>query len=1045
MDILIRSTRNLRRHGLIWTWPVLLLLVSLPFFQNCVIEDVVDKDKLTLVLNDSLAVEQNHYDIIKIDIYESDGKTVYKEKIWSDTLKAAMKGMITITGLGENRPEVMVIKITAEYKGKVKLVYTIVKGGKENGVATLVFRDSPSPLDSPSIQKPTRVATGIRIEPSELTITLGDPSPKLKSFITPDSAPQGVTWASSDDAKGEVDSTGVFTPKLAGAITVTATAKVDDSIKTQITITIKTKPVINPDTTPVITPKPPLDSIPDSIPKVDSIPPKPKSLTIVNTLPISLDEDALPYRVNVQVNPDGAQAGLIWHSLNLDLFSCDSGLIRPLKPGSGKLRIRSQADTTVQVIIDVIILKHVRIESFAITPKTTLVYVGGVKIPLVVQLKSSDTASKFQCFSQYPDIARLDSGSLISGKSAGKTTITCSVFQFPEIQDSCLVTVKRDIPKINAGSDQNLKFGDTAKFAVRVTQEYGGIAELTWDLNADGKWDASSKDSSANLKYLFPVAGTYYPQFRVTDTEGNKDSVTVRVIVGSKAPFVEITSPGQDTLIADTSFLVVYKVDGVQKSSISKLKEGKNWIVITETNSGGIGKDSVNIQVDRTPPRVKITSPAVNFWTRNNAVTVAWSVDDTLQALENSENLAGRQGAVFIRRKKSDLVGNIGKDSVQIFRDTIGPIQTLNGSDSVRMNQGTTFTDPGSKCLDDGNRNISSRVLISGTLNTTTPGIYALTYKCSDEAGNAATDLTRKVQVFPVDNLPPATVLPVAPTTGDLPCSSAGPESDTPTGLPDIDGYVSVFNGTDFKGWWHDCQSSYSSTDPANGAIFRVDPSIKAIYSTQRGTNTGGLLMSNKKYLNYEIIFDIWPDFGNDAGFFNRSTVAGTAFETNLSYFAGSSFGGDWGAVGFTSRDFRPWVYQSETVISIPGNSSGEMSNWTTITSKQNPTAYGCAVSGCLQADYLRLFDADGWNQVRVQFYGGTAANPLIHMNSFFRKTGSTTWVPILSDTTMNQIVAPNYIGLLVHGGGRFKGPNGNWYRRIKMKELDDFGNPAAP
>ena len=290
-----------------------------------------------------------------------------------------------------------------------------------------------------------------------------------------------------------------------------------------------------------------------------------------------------------------------------------------------------------------------------------------------------------------------------------------------------------------------------------------------------------------------------------------------------------------------------------------------------------------------------------------------------------------------------------------------------------------------------------------------------------------------------------------APTTGDAPCveeANVNPNDTVATGGVDADGYFSMFDGT-LKGWFQSCKTGHSEGSNV-GAIFRIGQSEgkPAIYSNQRGTTTGGLLMTNKKFTNYEFVFQMWPDYGNDGGFFNRTPINGRCFQTVLDYIAGASVGGTWGEGGFTGRDFRPFSFNgNEQTISIPGNPNGEMSNWTTITSKLNPTSFGCPATGCTQAEWRTMWDFDNWNDFKLQFYGGSAnGTGNIHMKTWFKKTTSTVWVPIIQDTTLAQVVPPGFIGLQVHGGGRFGGtpgaPKGTWYRAIRWKPLDDKGIP---
>ena len=84
--------------------------------------------------------------------------------------------------------------------------------------------------------------------------------------------------------------------------------------------------------------------------------------------------------------------------------------------------------------------------------------------------------------------------------------------------------------------------------------------------------------------------------------------------------------------------------------------------------------------------------------------------------------------------------------------DTIKPVITLNGGASISLSQGDSFTDPGATATDNKDGNISNRIQVTGSVNTSSPGTYELRYNVSDAAGNAADTLTRTVQVIAVSN-----------------------------------------------------------------------------------------------------------------------------------------------------------------------------------------------------------------------------------------------------------------------------------------------------
>src|SRR5690606_17476039 len=80
--------------------------------------------------------------------------------------------------------------------------------------------------------------------------------------------------------------------------------------------------------------------------------------------------------------------------------------------------------------------------------------------------------------------------------------------------------------------------------------------------------------------------------------------------------------------------------------------------------------------------------------------------------------------------------------------DTTPPVITLLGDAEMTVEQGDPFTDPGVTASDDRDGDLTDDVVVSGdTVDTNTLGTYVITYDVSDAAGNAATQVTRTVNV----------------------------------------------------------------------------------------------------------------------------------------------------------------------------------------------------------------------------------------------------------------------------------------------------------
>ena len=78
--------------------------------------------------------------------------------------------------------------------------------------------------------------------------------------------------------------------------------------------------------------------------------------------------------------------------------------------------------------------------------------------------------------------------------------------------------------------------------------------------------------------------------------------------------------------------------------------------------------------------------------------------------------------------------------------DTSKPVIKLKGSDTITINQNTKFTDPGFIAYDDVDGELTSEVIVTGTVNITKPGSYTIYYNVKDSSNNS-TQVTRTVIV----------------------------------------------------------------------------------------------------------------------------------------------------------------------------------------------------------------------------------------------------------------------------------------------------------
>lgn len=97
-----------------------------------------------------------------------------------------------------------------------------------------------------------------------------------------------------------------------------------------------------------------------------------------------------------------------------------------------------------------------------------------------------------------------------------------------------------------------------------------------------------------------------------------------------------------------------------------------------------------------------------------------------------------------------DTLGNTASLPLVVNIDRTAPVISLKGSSSLTLAQGTSFVDPGTEITD--KLGIAGPVIVTGTVDTLTPGTYTLRYNARDLAGNAALEVVRTVVVTAPSN-----------------------------------------------------------------------------------------------------------------------------------------------------------------------------------------------------------------------------------------------------------------------------------------------------
>jgi hypothetical protein len=144
-------------------------------------------------------------------------------------------------------------------------------------------------------------------------------------------------------------------------------------------------------------------------------------------------------------------------------------------------------------------------------------------------------------------------------------------------------------------------------------------------------------------------------------------------------------------------------------------------------------------------------------WTATDDVD--GDISDSVVVSGDTVDTSIEDAVYHIHYDVSDSEGNaaarVTRTVTVITEDTTPPVITLNGSTTMDVPQGSDFTDPGATAQDNVDGDITSSIVVTGieTIDTSVIGSYSLSYDVSDSSDNAATTVTRTVNV--VENQPP--------------------------------------------------------------------------------------------------------------------------------------------------------------------------------------------------------------------------------------------------------------------------------------------------
>jgi putative cell wall-binding protein len=187
------------------------------------------------------------------------------------------------------------------------------------------------------------------------------------------------------------------------------------------------------------------------------------------------------------------------------------------------------------------------------------------------------------------------------------------------------------------------------------------------------------------------------------------------------------------------------------------------------------GEGKAEILIDRTPPSGSININKSAECTSNHKVTIDFEARDSLcdalwMQVSNNDlfeqatwtpynmwipwQLEDGEGERTVYVRFMDGAGNqsaIYWDTIYV--DTTAPVITLLGSETITLEVGERYNDPGALAEDYYDGDLNERIIVTNSVNPNILGTYTVVYNVADSAGNNAQEVVRTVHV--VDTTPP--------------------------------------------------------------------------------------------------------------------------------------------------------------------------------------------------------------------------------------------------------------------------------------------------
>lgn len=398
--------------------------------------------------------------------------------------------------------------------------------------------------------------------------------------------------------------------------------------------------------------------------------------------------------------------------------------------------------------------------------------------PPVLTLLGDDVVTA-ECGVPYEDAGATaidDADGDISGQI--ETTITFNGGEVPSVDTSAIGTytityeVSDSVGQAATPVTRTVNVVDTTVPEITLNGDAAPVVECGATFEDPGATATDACDGEVEVTVAgavnTSVPGDYPLIYSATDSQGNAAIEVTRTVTvaDTAAPVLTVNGPASITLecgapYEDAGATAMDACEGeievLVDNPVQTNVPGGYTVLYDAVDSAGnraVQAFRTVEVVDTTPPSIELLGGAditVNCGVpfSDPGVTVTDACDGDLPAVVTGNVDTSVPGNYTLSYSASDSAGNAADSVTRIVRvaDNAAPAINLNGPATVNVACDGVYDELGATATDACEGDLTDEIVVSGSVDTSTPGQYTINYDVVDGAGNAATRRTRTVVV----------------------------------------------------------------------------------------------------------------------------------------------------------------------------------------------------------------------------------------------------------------------------------------------------------